>query len=67
MGSGVAEVLEINGGSIAKRVGEPIEIKYILDLRDFPGDPIQEKIVHDYKVELRRTRRFGSLWRPWEA
>lgn len=50
IGSGVAEVLEINGGSIAKRVGEPIEIKYILDLRDFPGDPIQEKIVHDYKV-----------------
>lgn len=50
IGSGVAEVLEINGGSIAKRVGEPIEIKYILDLRDFPGDPIQEKIVHDYKA-----------------
>lgn len=50
IGSGVAEVLEINGGSIAKRVGEPIEIKYILDLRDFPDDPIQEKIVHDYKV-----------------
>ena len=50
IGSGVAEVLEINGGSIAKRVGEPIEIKYILDLRDFPDDPIQEKIVHDYKA-----------------
>ena len=50
IGSGVAEVLEINGGSIAKRVGEPIEIKYILDLRDFPRDSIQEKIVHDYKA-----------------
>lgn len=50
IGSGVAEVLEINQSSIAKRAGDGIEIKYILDLRDFPGDPIQQKIVHDYKA-----------------
>ncbi|MBO5522243.1 MAG: homoserine dehydrogenase [Roseburia sp.] len=50
IGSGVMEVLEINQSSIAKRVGEGIEVKYVLDLRDFPGEPIQEKIVHDYKV-----------------
>lgn len=50
IGSGVVEVLEINQGSIAKRAGEGIEIKYILDLRDFPGDPIQEFVVHDYKT-----------------
>lgn len=50
IGSGVMEVLEINQGSIAKRVGEGIEIKYVLDLRDFPGEPVQEKIVHDYKA-----------------
>ena len=50
IGSGVVEVLDINGSSIAKRVGEPVEIKYVLDLRDFPGDPIQDKIVHDYKT-----------------
>ena len=50
IGSGVVEVLDINGSSIAKRVGEPVEIKYVLDLRDFPGDPIQEKIVHDIDV-----------------
>lgn len=50
IGSGVVEVLEINQNSIAKRVGDGIEVKYILDLRDFEGDPIQEKIVHDYKV-----------------
>ena len=52
IGSGVVEVLDINGSSIAKRVGEPVEIKYVLDLRDFPGDPIQEKIVHDFDVIL---------------
>lgn len=50
IGSGVAEVLEKNRECIAKRAGDEIEVKYVLDLRDFPGDPIQEKIVHDYEV-----------------
>lgn len=50
IGSGVVEVLEINQNSIAKRVGEGVTVKYILDLRDFPGEPIQDKIVHDYKT-----------------
>lgn len=50
IGSGVVEVLDINKNSIAKHAGEEIGVKYILDLRDFPGDPIQEKVVHDYKV-----------------
>lgn len=50
IGSGVAEVLQINKESIAKRAGEEIEVKYVLDKRDFPGDPIQPKVVHDYEV-----------------
>lgn len=50
IGSGVVEVLETNQESIAKRAGDGIEVKYVLDLRDFPGDPIQEKIVHDYEI-----------------
>ncbi len=50
IGSGVAEVLKINQESIAKRAGEEIEVKYVLDKRDFPGDPIQAKVVHDYDV-----------------
>ena len=50
IGSGVVEVLQTNAAVIAKRVGEDIAVKYILDLRDFPGDPIQEKIVHDIDV-----------------
>lgn len=50
IGSGVVEVLETNHDSIAKRSGDEIEVKYVLDLREFPGDPIQDKIVHDYKV-----------------
>ena len=47
VGSGVVEVLNTNGALIAKRAGDTIEVKSVLDLRDFPGDPIQEKIVHD--------------------
>lgn len=50
VGSGVVEVLETNRDSINKRAGEELNLKYVLDLRDFPGDPIQEKIVHDYEV-----------------
>lgn len=50
IGSGVVEVLEVNKDSIAKRAGEPIEVKYILDLRDFPGDKYEKCIVHDYKT-----------------
>ena len=46
------EVLTTNRESIAKKAGDEIDIKYVLDLRDFPGDPIQEKIVHDYQVIL---------------
>lgn len=50
VGSGVAEVLERNRDVIAKRTGEEIYVKYVLDLRDFPGDPIQERIVHDFET-----------------
>ena len=50
IGSGVAEVLDINHDSIAVKAGQEIEIKYILDLRDFPGDKNESKIVHDYEV-----------------
>jgi homoserine dehydrogenase len=50
IGSGVVEVLKTNKESITKRAGDEIEVKYILDLKDFPGDPIQLKIVHDYEM-----------------
>ena len=50
IGSGVVEVRSINRESIAKRVGDTIDVKYVLDLRDFEGHPIQKKIVHDYRT-----------------
>lgn len=50
IGSGVVEVLETNKDHITQTAGDEISVKYVLDLRDFPDDPIQKKIVHDYKV-----------------
>ncbi len=50
VGSGVVEVIETNKDVIEQRIGDKLEIKYVLDLRDFPGDPIQEKVVHDYEI-----------------
>ena len=50
IGSGVAEVLEQNKDVIAKQVGQEVELKYVLDLREFPGSPVADRIVHDFKV-----------------
>lgn len=52
VGSGVVEVIATNQESINKKAGMEINVKYVLDLKDFPGDPIQEKIVHDVNVIL---------------
>ncbi|NLK73973.1 MAG: homoserine dehydrogenase [Clostridiales bacterium] len=52
IGSGVVEVLSINGDSIEKRAGDKINVKYVLDKKEFPGDPIMEKLVHDYDIIL---------------
>ncbi|MFV0529192.1 MAG: homoserine dehydrogenase [Lachnospiraceae bacterium] len=52
VGSGVVEVIRTNQSIINTKAKEEINIKYVLDLRDFPGDPIQDKIVHDYDTIL---------------
>ncbi len=52
VGSGVVEVIDKNRDMINKKAGEELNVKYILDLRDFPGDPNQDKVVHDVNVIL---------------
>ena len=52
IGSGVAEVLCMNKEKIEKNAGKPVELKYILDLREFPGDPNEDKVVHDIQIIL---------------
>ena len=52
VGSGVVEVIETNKTDINKKAAEVLAVKYILDLRDFPGDPYESKVVHDYNMIL---------------
>lgn len=50
VGSGVAEVLAMNRESITRKLREPIEVKYILDVRDFPGSPYADRFVKDFSI-----------------
>ena len=50
IGSGVVEVIASNSGVIAERTGEAVEVKYVLDLRDFPGSPVENLLIKDYKI-----------------
>lgn len=50
VGSGVVEVIDTNRESINKRAGQEIEVKYILDLREFPGDKWEHLVIHDVDV-----------------
>lgn len=50
VGSGVAEVIHKNNRQIAQRVSNQIEVKYILDVRDFPDSPFADKVIHDFAI-----------------
>lgn len=52
VGSGVVEVIEENKAMVNKKSAEELNVKYILDLRDFPGDPYESKVVHDFNIIL---------------
>ena len=53
VGSGVVEVLRTNEESINNKAGDAINLKYVLDLREFPGDPVEKVLVHDYDIILK--------------
>ena len=50
VGSGVVDLFEINANSIAKKAGEDIEVKYIVDIRDFSADKNAAKFVKDFAI-----------------
>ena len=52
VGSGTAQVLMMNQDGIAKRAGETVEVKYILDIRDFPDLPYADRFTKDIQVIL---------------
>lgn len=50
IGSGVVQVLLKNKETIAKKAGDEIVPACILDLRDFPGDVMEDKVVKDINL-----------------
>ncbi len=47
VGSGVYEVLNSNKEIIKRKAGVSLEVTHVLDLRDFPGDPVESVLTHD--------------------
>ena len=52
VGSGVFEIINENKELITANAGEEIDVKYVLDLREFPGDSCESVLVHDYNIIL---------------
>ena len=52
VGSGTVELFMKNRESISKKVGKECDIKYILDLRDFPDSPFADKMIKDFNIIL---------------
>ncbi|MCI9513086.1 MAG: homoserine dehydrogenase [Oscillospiraceae bacterium] len=50
VGAGVAEVVRMNAASIAEKTGEEVNVKYILDVRDFPDSPYADKMIKDFAI-----------------
>ena len=49
VGSGVYEVFRTNQKSIDNKIGQELRVQYVLDLREFPGDPVMEVLTHDFE------------------
>ena len=52
VGSGTAEVLIQNQKQVAAYCGDEVNVKYILDLREFPEHPLGDRVVHDIQIIL---------------
>ena len=52
VGGGVFEVLRRNAAGVSRRAGEPVEVKYILDVRDFSSHPDANLFVKDIGIIL---------------
>ena len=52
VGSGTAQVLQENARQIASYCGDEVNVKYILDLREFPDHPLGDRVVHDINIIL---------------
>ncbi len=48
VGSGVCQVIKTHFESIIKKINEPIEIKYILDRKDFPNSEFEQYFTRNF-------------------
>lgn len=53
VGSGVCEVIRTNAKSLAEKLGDEVEVKYVLDIKEVdPSDPEASKITKDFQRVL---------------
>ncbi len=50
VGSGVVELIDMNKKHIASKLENELNVKYILDIRDFPDSPYKDKFVKDFSI-----------------
>ena len=50
VGSGTVEVLDKNSDRVARSAGQEVKVKYILDIREFPGSPYESLFVKDFDM-----------------
>lgn len=52
VGSGVVDVFFKNKESLERKAGQELDLKYILDVRDFPDSLYADRFVKDFNVIL---------------
>lgn len=64
VGSGVVEVVNTNGARINQRIGDELNIKYVLDLKDFREIRYRKRSSMISRRSF-RTMMYRSLSRLW--
>jgi homoserine dehydrogenase len=52
VGSGVADVFFENESIISKKLGDTVNIKYILDIKDIDNHPLSDRLIRDINIIL---------------
>ena len=50
VGSGVVEIIDRNNKEVSGASKDEVSVKYILDLRDFPGNPHEDLLIKDHEI-----------------
>lgn len=50
VGSGVLEIINENNEVVSRNSGDSVNVKYVLDLREFKGEPVEKILVHDFQT-----------------